>query len=86
MSHHTAPQPLDRYQKTILPLLAFLQFTVFLDFMIIAPVGHILTKDLSISTRQFGLIVSSFIFSAALSGILSAGFIDRFDRKKVLLF
>jgi len=74
------------YQKIILAILALLQFTVILDFMIISPIGYILTKDLDITTKQFGLIVSSYIFSAATSGIISAAFIDKFDRKKVLLF
>ncbi len=74
------------YQIIVLTLLALLQFSVILDFMIIAPIGDILVKSLDISTKQFGLVVSSYIFSAAITGIVSAGFIDRFDRKKVLLF
>jgi predicted MFS family arabinose efflux permease len=74
------------YQIIVLALLALLQFIVILDFMIIAPIGHILTKTLDITTKQFGLVVSSYIFSAAISGIISAGFIDKYDRKKVLLF
>lgn len=74
------------YQKIALLVLAFLQFNVMLDFMIISPIGYILIKDLDITTSQFGLVVSSYIFSAATSGIISAGFIDRYDRKKVLIF
>ncbi len=74
------------YQKIVLAVLAALQFTVILDFMIISPIGYILTKELDISTKQFGLVVSAYIFSAATAGILLAGFIDRYDRKKVLLF
>lgn len=80
------PEKFTAYQRLALVMLALLQFMVMLDFMIIAPVGHILTKDLDITTRQFGFIVSSYIFSAAVSGIVSAGFIDKYDRKKVLLF
>ncbi len=74
------------YQKMVLALMALLQFAVILDFMIISPIGYILTKDLNITTNQFGVVVSSYIFSAAATGIVAAGFIDRFDRKKVLLF
>lgn len=74
------------YQKIVLAVLALLQFTVILDFMIISPIGYILIEDLDITTKQFGLVVSSYIFSAAASGIISAGFIDKYDRKKVLLF
>jgi predicted MFS family arabinose efflux permease len=81
-----AAEKFTSYQKIALAVLALLQFTVILDFMIISPIGYILTKDLDITTKQFGLVVSSYIFSAALSGIISAGFIDKYDRKKVLLF
>lgn len=80
------PEKFTPYQKIVLAVLALLQFTVILDFMIISPVGYILTKDLDISTKQFGWVVSSYIFSAATAGIISAGFVDKFDRKKVLLF
>jgi predicted MFS family arabinose efflux permease len=41
---------------------------------------------LNISPSQFGIVVSAYAFSACLSGILSAGFADRYDRKKLLLF
>jgi predicted MFS family arabinose efflux permease len=74
------------YQKMTLAVLALLQFTVILDFMIISPIGYVLIESLGITTKQFGWVVSAYIFSAATSGIVSAGFIDRFDRKKVLLF
>ncbi|MCH8620506.1 MFS transporter [Undibacterium sp. TS12] len=74
------------YQKIILLLLGLIQFSVILDFVIIAPIGDILMKSLSINVEQFGLVVSSYAFSTALSGIAVAGFIDKFDRKKVLLF
>jgi predicted MFS family arabinose efflux permease len=42
-------------------------------------------KTLQISTQQFGLVVSSYAFSAGISGILTAGCADRYDRKKLLL-
>jgi predicted MFS family arabinose efflux permease len=67
-------------------MLAFLQFTIILDFMIISPLGAILLRDLHLPTKKFGLVVSVYAFSAALSGLLAAGFADRFDRKKLLLF
>ncbi|MBL7931564.1 MAG: MFS transporter [Bacteroidia bacterium] len=84
--HNLTVEKFTRYQTFVLVSLAVLQFMVMLDFMIISPIGHILTRDLAISTNQFGLIVSSYIFSAAASGIVSAGFIDKYDRKKVLCF
>lgn len=73
------------YQKMVMLILALLQFVIVLDFMIIAPIGDVLMKTLNISTEQFGLVVSSYAFSAAISGIAVAGFADKFDRKKMLL-
>lgn len=74
------------YQKLVIAILAFLQFTVILDFMILAPLGAILMPALQITTAQFGIVVSAYAFSAGAAGILSAGFADRYDRKKLLLF
>jgi predicted MFS family arabinose efflux permease len=75
----------SRYQKGVLALLAFLQFTVILDFMIISPLGAVLMPTLGIRPAQFGLVVSVYAFSAGISGLLAAGFADRYDRKKLLL-
>jgi predicted MFS family arabinose efflux permease len=74
------------HQKIVIALLAITQFTVVLDFMVISPLGDFLMKSLSITPKQFGFAVSCYAFSAALSGILTAGFADRFDRKRLLLF
>src|SRR6201999_4643658 len=41
---------------------------------------------LHITPQQFGLAVSSYAFSAGVSGLAAAGFADRFDRKRLLLF
>lgn len=78
--------PFTRYQKFVIALLAFLQFTIILDFMILSPLGAILMPALKITTSQFGAVVSGYAVSAALSGFLTAGFADKFDRKKLLLF
>lgn len=74
------------YQKIVIAILAFLQFTIILDFMIISPLGAMLMPAFHITPAQFGLVVSVYAFSAGISGILAAGFADRFDRKKLLLF
>jgi predicted MFS family arabinose efflux permease len=82
----TMPSVFTRYQKFVIAVLAFLQFTIILDFMIIGPLGALLLRDMHITTRQFGLVVSAYAFSAGASGLLAAGFADEFDRKKLLLF
>ncbi|MEJ2901207.1 MFS transporter [Pedobacter panaciterrae] len=78
--------PFSNYQKLVIALLALLQFTIVLDFMVLAPLGDYLMKSLSITPKGFGVVVSSYAFSAGASGILAAGFADKFDRKKILLF
>ena len=80
------PPVFTRYQKFVVAVLAFLQFTIILDFMIISPLGALLLRELNITTRQFGLVVSVYAFSAGASGLLAAGFADKFDRKRLLLF
>jgi len=75
-----------RYQVLVIILLALTQFTVVLDFMVMSPLGDMLMKSMELSTSQFGFAVSAYAFSAGISGLLTAGFADRFDRKKLLLF
>ncbi|MFT4119738.1 MFS transporter [Bradyrhizobium sp.] len=96
MTEQTLAAPLDdqkerqrgfsRYQSLLIALLAFTQFTIILDFIIMSPLGAILMPSLNITAGQFGIAVSAYAFSAGISGILAAGFADRFDRKRLLLF
>lgn len=73
-------------QIIIIAILALLQFTVILDFVIISPLGDVLMKTLDMTTAKFGFTVSAYAFSAGISGLLAAGFADKFDRKKLLIF
>lgn len=81
-----ANAPFTAYQKLVVFLLAITQFTVVLDFMVMSPMGDILIKAIDLKPSQFGIAVSAYAFSAGASGLLTAGFADRFDRKKLLLF
>jgi len=74
------------YQKVVVGMLAFLQFAVILDFMLMSPLGALIMPSLSVTPAQFGTVVSAYAFAAGISGLLTAGFADRFDRKKLLLF
>ena len=74
------------YEKVVITMLAFLQFTIVLDFMIMSPLGAVIMPALKMNTSQFGMVVSAYAFSAGLSGFLAAGWADKFDRKKILLF
>jgi len=96
MSEQTVAAPIDdeqelergfsRYQSGLVALLALVQFTIILDFIIMSPLGAILMPALGITAAQFGVAVSAYAFSAGISGVLAAGFADRFDRKRMLLF
>ena len=72
-------------ESILLFLLATIQFSDILDFMIIMPLGSQFMRLFEITPRQFSLIVSIYALSAFAMGLLGAGFIDRFDRKKALL-
>ena len=78
--------PFSAYQKGVIALLAFLQFTVVLDFMVMAPLGDLLMKTMQLHATQFASAVSAYAFSAGISGLAAAGFADKYDRKKILLF
>ncbi len=82
----TPAQPFSRYQKSVIAMLAFLQFAVIIDFMLMAPLGALIMPALDATPAQFGTVVSAYAFAAGISGFLTAGFADRFDRKKLLLF
>lgn len=74
------------YESFVVAMLALTQFTVVLDFMVMSPLGDMLMKSMNLLPSQFGFCVSAYAFSAGISGLLTAGFADRFDRKKLLLF
>ncbi|MFM2376677.1 MAG: hypothetical protein RLZZ165_1774 [Bacteroidota bacterium] len=67
-------------------MITFIQFTVILDFMVLSPLSAILLKEMEINAGQFSLLVSVYAFSAGASGLMAAGFADKFDRKRLLLF
>lgn len=67
-------------------ILTLLQFSIVLDFMVLSPLGAQLMLELNITPRQFGWVVSAYAFSAGISALLAAGFSDKFDRKKLLMF
>lgn len=76
----------SRNEKILLALMAGINFNHIVDFMIMMPLGPMLIRLFGIEAREFGLLVSSYSFTAGLSGIAASFFIDRFDRKSALLF
>lgn len=78
--------PFTPYERLVILILAFTQFTIILDFMVMSPLGDMLIKAMDIRANSFALAVSAYAFSAGASGLLTAGFADKYDRKKLLLF
>ncbi|MCI0464423.1 MAG: MFS transporter [Gemmataceae bacterium] len=76
---------LTRAEWPLLLVLAAVQFTHSMDFMVLMPLGPQCRQELGISPQEFALVVGAYGFSAALAGLLAAWFIDRFDRKTALL-
>jgi len=73
---------MNKNERIILTLLASLNFTHILDFMIMMPLGNYL----NVTAMQFSILVAAYSIAAFFSGLAIAMFIDRFDRKKFLLF
>src|SRR3712207_1574127 len=59
-----------KQERHFLLVLSAIQFTHILDFMIMMPLGPQLIRVLQIDTHQFGLLLSSYTFTAAASGLL----------------
>lgn len=78
-------QGLGRAEWLLLLVLAAVQFTHSMDFMVMMPLGPQCRQELNINPQEFAMVVSSYGFSAAIAGLLAAFFIDRFDRKITLL-
>jgi DHA1 family inner membrane transport protein len=73
-------------ERMILIILASLNFTHILDFMIMMPLGNYLLPHFNISAQFFSWIVASYPVTACVSGLIAAFYVDQFDRKRVLLF
>ncbi len=73
-------------ERTLLLILAAIQFTTVVDFLIIMPLGPQYMRVFRINPGQFGLIVSAYAVSAGLAGVAAGFFLDRFERKRALLW
>lgn len=84
-----APLPaspsLTHRERPLLLLLAAIQFTTVLDFLIIMPLGPQYMRVFGITPAEFGIIVSAYAAAAGISGLAAGLFLDRFGRKSALL-
>lgn len=79
------PPRITRGEWAVLLVLVALHFTHMVDFVIIMPLGGRLMSELEINPTQFGWIVSVYALAAGLASLVASLFMDRFDRKSVLL-
>ena len=73
-------------ERTLVLVLAAIQFTHIMDFMIMMPLGPQLMRVMLISPQQFGILVSAYTLTAAVAALAVAFYTDRFDRRQTLLF
>jgi predicted MFS family arabinose efflux permease len=73
-------------ERWLLLTLAAINFTHILDFMIMMPLGPQFTALFGISDAKFGLLVSAYTLAAGASGLLATTYVDRFERKALLLW
>jgi predicted MFS family arabinose efflux permease len=72
-------------ERRLLWLLALTQFTIIMDFMVMMPLGPQIMQAFSITPAAFATAVSAYSWCAGLSGLLAATYIDRFDRRRLML-
>ncbi|UCH49876.1 MAG: MFS transporter [Betaproteobacteria bacterium] len=73
-------------ERSILLILLGVQFTHFMDFMVLMPLGPQFMRIWQISPTEFAILVSAYTLSAAVASVLCGLYVDRFDRKRALLF
>ena len=76
---------MQKNEKIILLLLAALNFTHILDFMIMMPLGNHLITYFNINGQKFSFILAAYSVSACIASLVASFFVDNYDRKKVLL-
>ena len=74
-----------RREQLVVLILAAVQFTTIVDFMIVMPLGPQLMRSLRIDPAQFGVIISSYTFAAGIAGLIASSVVDRFARRTTFM-
>ncbi len=72
-------------ERLILLVLATVQFTAIVDFMVIMPLAPQLKRSIGLTTDRFALVVAAYTIAAGLAGLVSTLFLDRFARRPTYL-
>jgi predicted MFS family arabinose efflux permease len=73
-------------RSLLLLLLAFVNFTNIVDSMLIMPLGDIFIELYDLTATQYSLLVTAYAIAASISALIGFFIVDKFDRKRVLLF
>jgi predicted MFS family arabinose efflux permease len=72
-------------ERHLIAFLTTVQFMHMVDFVLMMPMGPMLMRELQVGAPQFAWMLSAYTFAAAIAGVLSGFFIDRFDRRTAML-
>ena len=72
-------------EELLIFLLALVNFTNIIDFMVLMPLGPQINRVFHLDPQSWSLLVASYSLAAAFSGVASVFYIDKIDRKKMLL-
>ncbi len=73
-------------RKTILLLLALVNFTNIMDVMIMMPLADLFIEEFLITPGEFSLLLSSYGIAAFFSSLCGVFLLDKFERRNALIF
>ena len=78
-------KPVAINERLLIVVLASIQFTHMMDFVVMMPLGPQLMRTLHIGPGEFALLVSVYTLAAGCATLLAGFYVDRFDRRTTLL-
>ena len=72
-------------ERAVIGIIAAIQFVNIVEFMMVAPLGPDFVTGFGMASADIGLVAGSYTAAAALATIISAAFLDRFERRKALV-
>lgn len=79
-----SPEPASSAEKRVVWLIFAVQLVNILEFMMVMPLGPDFAKDLGLSAAKLGWVGAAYTGAAAIAGLLSSTFIERYDRRRAL--
>jgi predicted MFS family arabinose efflux permease len=78
------PALIPALERRVIILVALVQLVNVLDFVMVMPLGQDFARALAIDEAKLGYVGGAYTMSAAVVGLASARFLDRFDRRNAL--